>query len=102
MVGACRSRSKGSEWLMVQCSGDDMLPPYTIFQQRKAVLSELGANFIDGVDATNGTETMLKIEGKPWLVVWGSPHPNTFNQLFPKLDSTGMTTGASKKQSSAS
>lgn len=58
-----------------------------------------GAVILNNVDATNGAETMAKIGGKPWLVVWGSPHPNTFNDLFPKLQIGNSVTTRSYKQS---
>jgi hypothetical protein len=68
-----------------------MIPAHTVYLRRTQALIHHGATVLDHVDATNGTDTMSKIGGRPWLVVWGSPHPNTFNDLFPLFNPDGLT-----------
>lgn len=69
-----------------------MAPVFHVFEHRKIALQHQGAHVINHVDATDA-EAIRRDIGEPWLVIWGSPHPNTFNELFAKhlLDGLGGT-----------
>ena len=64
----------------------EMVQPYTACQQKKAALEHNGATCHNFVDATNGKAVLEQLGiDKVDVGVWGSPHPRTFNALFPGI-----------------
>ena len=63
-----------------------MIAPHEVYKRRRAILEHLGATFFNYVDATNGQDVIELLNGIADMYIWGSPHWNTFNNLFPKHD----------------
>ena len=78
----------------------EMVQPYTACQQKKAALEHNGATCHNFVDATNGKAVLEQLGiDKVEVGVWGSPHPRTFNALFPGiLLQWGRTSELRKRQ----